>query len=46
MRLNTLFAEGAKHSAKRLGRGIGSGLGPKGVIKVKSSYWWRCPSRF
>ncbi|MCK3655186.1 50S ribosomal protein L15 [Pasteurellaceae bacterium Macca] len=31
MRLNTLSpAEGAKHSAKRLGRGIGSGLGKTG----------------
>lgn len=31
MRLNTLApAEGAKHSAKRLGRGIGSGLGKTG----------------
>ena len=31
MRLNTLPpAEGAKHSAKRLGRGIGSGLGKTG----------------
>ena len=31
MRLNTLsLAEGAKHSAKRLGRGIGSGLGKTG----------------
>ena len=39
MRLNTLSpAEGAKHSAKRLGRGIGSGLGKTGgrVIKVKN----------
>ncbi|WP_314186878.1 50S ribosomal protein L15 [Aggregatibacter kilianii] len=32
MRLNTLSpAEGAKHSAKRLGRGIGSGLGKTGA---------------
>ena len=31
MRLNTLSpAEGSKHSAKRLGRGIGSGLGKTG----------------
>lgn len=31
MRLNTLSpAEGAKHSSKRLGRGIGSGLGKTG----------------
>ena len=31
MRLNTLSpAEGAKHSVKRLGRGIGSGLGKTG----------------
>lgn len=31
MRLNSLSpAEGAKHSAKRLGRGIGSGLGKTG----------------
>lgn len=31
MRLNTLSpAEGAKHSGKRLGRGIGSGLGKTG----------------
>ncbi|QIW15030.1 50S ribosomal protein L15 [Pasteurellaceae bacterium RH1A] len=31
MRLNTLSpAEGAKHSAKRLGRGIGSGVGKTG----------------
>lgn len=31
MRLNTLKpAEGAKHSAKRVGRGIGSGLGKTG----------------
>ncbi|MBK5074387.1 50S ribosomal protein L15 [Budviciaceae bacterium CWB-B4] len=31
MRLNTLApAEGAKHAAKRLGRGIGSGLGKTG----------------
>lgn len=31
MRLNTLSpAEGAKHSTKRLGRGIGSGLGKTG----------------
>ena len=31
MRLNTLSpTEGAKHSAKRLGRGIGSGLGKTG----------------
>lgn len=31
MRLNTLSpAEGAKHSAKRVGRGIGSGLGKTG----------------
>lgn len=31
MRLNTLSpADGAKHSAKRLGRGIGSGLGKTG----------------
>ncbi|EGT82421.1 50S ribosomal protein L15 [Haemophilus quentini] len=31
MRLNTLsLAEGAKHNAKRLGRGIGSGLGKTG----------------
>lgn len=31
MRLNTLSpAEGAKHNAKRLGRGIGSGLGKTG----------------
>ena len=31
MRLNTLSpAEGAKHSSKRLGRGIGSGLGKPG----------------
>lgn len=31
MRLNTLApAEGAKHGAKRLGRGIGSGLGKTG----------------
>ena len=31
MRLNTLSpAEGAEHSAKRLGRGIGSGLGKTG----------------
>ena len=32
MRLNTLSpAEGAKHSSKRLGRGIGSGLGKTGA---------------
>ena len=40
MRLNTLSpAEGAKHSAKRLGSGIGSGLTRlvAAVIKVKKS---------
>lgn len=36
MRLNTLSpAEGAKHSAKRLGRGIGSGLGKLVVVVIK-----------
>ncbi|MEG0533694.1 MAG: 50S ribosomal protein L15, partial [Citrobacter sp.] len=31
MRLNTLSpAEGSKHASKRLGRGIGSGLGKTG----------------
>ena len=43
MRLNTLSpAEGAKHSAKRLGRGIGSGLGKtggRGHKGQKISYW-------
>lgn len=36
MRLNTLSpAEGSKHSPKRLGRGIGSGLGKTGGRGVK-----------
>ena len=36
MRLKSLSpAEGAKHSAKRLGRGIGSGLGKLVVVVIK-----------
>ncbi|QIQ20323.1 50S ribosomal protein L15 [Zophobihabitans entericus] len=36
MRLNTLSpAEGSKHAPKRLGRGIGSGLGKTGTRGVK-----------
>ena len=50
MRLNTLSpAEGAKHSAKRLGRGIGSGLGKtggRGHKGQKSRNWRRCSSWF
>ena len=50
MRLNTLSpAEGAKHSAKRLGRGIGSGLGKtggRGHKGQKSRTGGRCSSWF
>ncbi len=36
MRLNTLSpAEGAKHAPKRVGRGIGSGLGKPPVVVTK-----------
>ncbi len=46
MRLNTLSpAEGAKHAPKRVGRGIGSGLGKTGGTwsqRSEISFWrWR-----
>jgi large subunit ribosomal protein L15 len=43
LRLNELApAEGAKRENRRLGRGIGSGVGKTGGrgVKVKTQKWW------
>lgn len=50
MRLNTLSpAAGSKPSKKRVGRGIGSGLGKtggRGHKGQKVTFWRLCSSRF